>query len=137
MTDRAAARSRAALAQAGDAESAGAAKKGWLATGGLIGAVLASSCCIAPLVLVTLGVSGAWIGSLTALEPYKLYFAAVALVFVGLGFWHVYFRAQPVCIEGSYCARPRSSLLTKSALWIATVLVLLALSVDLWAPLLY
>ncbi len=39
------------------------------ATGSVIGAVLASSCCIVPLLLVTLGVSGAWIGSLSALEP--------------------------------------------------------------------
>ena len=45
--------------------------KSWLATGGILGALLASSCCIVPLVLISLGVSGAWIGNLTALEPYK------------------------------------------------------------------
>lgn len=42
-------------------------KRGLLATGGLIGGILASSCCIAPLAFVTLGISGAWIGNLTAL----------------------------------------------------------------------
>ncbi|MBC7313673.1 MAG: mercury transporter MerT [Rhizobium sp.] len=112
-------------------------RRGWFAAGGVIGAILASSCCIAPLVLITLGVSGAWIGNLTALEPYKPYFAAVTLVFIGLGFWHVYFRAKPACADGSYCARPRSGLMTKSALWIATVLVLLALTINWWAPLFY
>jgi mercuric ion transport protein len=112
-------------------------RKGWFAAGGVIGAILASSCCIAPLVLLTLGISGAWIGNLTALEPYKPYFAAVALVFIGLGFWQVYFKAKPACAEDSYCARPRSSVITKTALWLATALVVLALTIGWWAPFFY
>lgn len=112
-------------------------KQGWFATGGVIAAVLASTCCIGPLALLTLGVSGAWIGNLTALEPYKPYFAAVALVFIGLGFRQVYFRPKPACADGSLCARPQSSRITKVALWSATVLVLLALTINWWAPLFY
>ena len=54
------------------------ARKGWLAAGGVVGAFLASACCIGPLVLLTLGISGAWIGNLTALEPYKPIFAVIA-----------------------------------------------------------
>ena len=42
--------------------------RGALAAGGLA-AILASTCCLGPLVLITLGFSGAWIGSLTVLEP--------------------------------------------------------------------
>jgi mercuric ion transport protein len=112
-------------------------KQGWFAAGGVIGAVLASTCCIAPLALLALGVSGAWIGNLTALEPYKPYFAAVALVFIGLGFRQVYFRPKPACADGSHCARPQSSRITKAALWSATVLVVLALTINWWAPLFY
>lgn len=109
----------------------------WLATGGMIGAILASACCIVPLALVTLGISGAWIGNLTALEPYKPYVGTVSLGLIGLGFRHVYFRPKPDCAEGSWCARPQSSIITRAALWIATVLVLLALTIDWWAPLFY
>lgn len=112
-------------------------RKNWFAAGGVIGAILASTCCVAPLVLLTLGISGAWIGNLTALEPYKPYFAVVALVFIGLGFRQVYFKPKPVCVEGSYCARPESSVVTKTALWLATVLVVLALTINWWAPLFY
>lgn len=112
-------------------------RKGWLAAGGVIGAILASTCCIVPLILVMLGVSGAWIGTLTALEPYKPYFIAATVIFLGLGYWHVYFRAMPACDDGSYCARPSSSIITKSALWLATVLVALAATIDWWAPLFY
>lgn len=112
-------------------------KKSWFAGGGLIGAILASACCIGPLVLLALGVSGAWIGNLTALEPYKPYFAAVALVFIGLGFRQVYFKPTTVCEPGSLCARPQSSRITKAVLWFATVLVVLALTINWWAPLFY
>src|SRR5260221_7710285 len=42
-----------------------------VAAGGLLGAVAASSCCIVPLILFGLGVSGAWIGNLTRLAPYQ------------------------------------------------------------------
>jgi len=112
-------------------------EKTLFAVGGVIGAILASTCCIAPLVLLTLGISGAWIGNLTALEPYKPYFAAVALIFVGLGFRQVYFKAKPACVEGSYCARPESSLITKTSLLLATVLVVLALTINWWAPFFY
>jgi hypothetical protein len=47
-----------------------------VAAGGVLGALAASSCCILPLVLFGLGVSGAWIGNLTRLAPYQLYFIA-------------------------------------------------------------
>ncbi len=110
---------------------------GLFATAGTLGAVLASSCCIAPLLLVSLGISGAWIGNFTALDPYKWYFVAATVVFLGAGFWHVYFRRVPECDDGSYCARPHSSLLTKMVLWIGTILVALTTTVDWWAPLFY
>jgi len=109
----------------------------WFAAGGILGAILASSCCVLPLLFVSIGISGAWIGNLTLLEPYKPYFAAVALVFIGLGFWHVYFRRRAECVEDSYCARPQSSIMTKVALWSATALILLALTIDWWAPWFY
>ncbi len=112
-------------------------KKRIAATGSVIGAILASSCCIVPLVLVTLGVSGAWIGNLSVLEPYKPIFATVTFVFLGFGYWQVYRKREVACEEGSYCATPSSDRIAKGALWIATILVLLALTIDFWAPLFY
>ena len=108
-----------------------------LAAAGAFGAVLASSCCIAPLVLVTLGVSGAWIGNLTALEPYKPYFLIGTALFLGAGFWHVYIKPRKTYADGSICAHPASGRITKAALWIAAALALLAATVNIWAPLFY
>jgi mercuric ion transport protein len=115
----------------------GAPRKRIAATGSVIGAVLASSCCIAPLLLVTLGVSGAWIGSLSALEPYKPWFAVVTMIFLGIGFWQVYRKPKQECAEGSYCASPNSDRVVRVALWSATLLVALALTIDYWAPIFY
>ncbi len=113
------------------------ARRVMLAAGGVAGAFLASACCIGPLVLLTLGISGAWIGNLTALEPYKPIFAVIALGFIGAGFRHVYFRQPTVCEPGSYCAQPNAARITKTLLWASLALVLAALTIDWWAPLLY
>jgi mercuric ion transport protein len=61
----------------------------------------------------------------------------VALVFISLGFWQAYFRARPGCADGTYCAAPRSTMLVKAVLWLAIILVALALTTSWWAPLFY
>ena len=50
-----------------------------LSVGGILAALGAASCCVIPFALFLAGVSGAWIGNLTALEPYQPIFAAVSL----------------------------------------------------------
>lgn len=106
-----------------------------IAAGGILGALAASSCCILPLVLFSLGISGAWIANLTALAPYKPYFAAGTLALLGYGYYLAYVKPKQACADGS-CARPLPNRLVKSSLWIATVLVIVALAFDYVAPLL-
>ena len=107
------------------------------AAGSLAAAMLASSCCIGPLLLVTLGVSGAWVGNLTALETYQPVFMLITIVFLAIGFWQVYFKSKQVCSDGEACARPISNLVVKIVLWAATVLVALSMTVEYWAPFFY
>ena len=107
-----------------------------VAAGGLLGALAASSCCIVPLILFGLGVSGAWIGNLTRLAPYQPCFIVATLGFVGTGYWITYRNAKAACAEGKTCARPLPRRLVKAALVVATVLVLAALGFDFFAPLL-
>jgi len=111
-------------------------ERGIAATGSVVGALLASSCCIGPLVLITLGASGAWIGNLTALKAYQPLFVMITVVFLGYGFWRVYGTPKQPCDDGS-CATPTSTRIVKAALWTATVLVVIALTTDLWAPIFY
>jgi mercuric ion transport protein len=97
-----------------------------LAAGGILAAAGAASCCVLPFALFTLGISGAWIGNLTALEPYQPIFAAIAVACLGSGFYLVYRRPKTACAAGSYCASPSSNRLAKIGLWAAAVLVILA-----------
>jgi len=103
-------------------------KQGLMAAGGVMGAILASSCCIVPLALFSLGVGGAWIGKLTALAPYQPIFVAATLGFLGYGYFLVYRKPRDECADSAACARPLPNRIVKMALWIATALVALALA---------
>lgn len=102
----------------------------------LLGALLASSCCIVPLLLVILGVGGAWVGTLAALQPYQPYFVALALGLLGLGYWQVYRKPGPACDADGYCTSV-SSRITRIVLWSASLLVLASITVGYWAPFFY
>lgn len=106
------------------------------AAGGLLGALAASSCCILPLVLLGLGTSGAWVGTLTQLVPYQPYFIAATLGFLGYGYWLVFRSPDRTCADGAACTRPLPNRIVKAALIAATLLVVAALGVDFLAPLL-
>ena len=107
-----------------------------IAAGGILGALAASSCCIVPLILFSLGIGGAWIGNLTALAPYKPLFVAGTTGLLGYGFYLVYWKPRRACADDSACARPIPNRLVQLALWIATVLVVAAFAFDYVAPLL-
>src|SRR6266481_2849100 len=79
-----------------------------LSIGGIIAGLAAASCCVVPFLLFLAGIGGAWIGNLTALEPYRPYFAGAAIGCIGYGFYRVYRKPAVACAEGSYCARPTS-----------------------------
>ncbi|NJO35332.1 MAG: mercury transporter MerT [Rhodospirillales bacterium] len=119
-----------AAERTGDEES----RARWIAAGSILGALAASSCCVLPLVLFSLGISGAWIANFTALAPYKPYFAAGTLALLGYGYYLVYVRPRQACADGS-CARPLPNRFVKSSLWIGTALVAAAVAFDYVAPL--
>jgi mercuric ion transport protein len=119
-----------------DAMAAKEKNSGLFAWGSVLGAVTASSCCILPLVLFSLGAGGVWIGNLTALAPYQPIFVAVTLAFLGAGYWRVYRRPKFACAEDAACARPLPNRVVKGALWGSTVLVLAAIAFPYVAPIL-
>lgn len=93
---------------------------------GVLAAILASTCCLGPLILISLGFSGAWIGNLTVLEPYRPFLivaALVALFFAG----RQIFRPAHLCNPGEVCALPRARGIYKFLFWGCATLVLIAL----------
>jgi mercuric ion transport protein len=107
-----------------------------MAAGSLLGALAATSCCILPLVLFGIGVSGAWIGIFTQLAPYQPFFVAGTIACLAYGYWLVYCSSKVECAEGEPCARPLSKWLVRLGLIVATVLVLAAIGFDLVTALL-
>lgn len=99
-----------------------------LTAGGILAGLGVASCCVLPFLLFAAGISGAWIANLTALEPYRFYFAGVAIGCIGFGFYRVYRRPTVECADDSYCARPASHRIAKFGLWSAAVIVTVGLS---------
>jgi mercuric ion transport protein len=102
--------------------------------GGILGALAASSCCIIPLILFSLGIGGAWVGNLTALAAYKPFFVAGTAALLGYGIYLVYWKPRRDCADGSACARPMPGRFVQIALWLAAVLVAAAFAFDFVAP---
>ena len=108
---------------------------GSLLAGG-IAALLASACCLGPLVLVALGFSGAWIGNLTALEPYRPWFLVAALAAMVLA-WRQLYRPARACESGDVCAEPRVRGAYKVAFWLVALLIAVAAVFPYVIPLFY
>ena len=106
-----------------------------LITGG-VAAFLASACCLGPLVLILLGFSGAWIGNLAILEPYRPLFIGIALLALCLAGLRLY-RPAESCSPGEVCALPRVRVLYNVAFWTVVTLVLVALAFPYVLPLFY
>ena len=90
----------------------------WSLGAALGAAVGASACCTIPLILVSLGVGGAWIGSLTALAPYRWIFVTLAvgaLGYAGYNEWQLSRRPDCDC-ETAFSSWARRSLLGVGAL---------------------
>ncbi|MCL6556507.1 MAG: mercuric ion transporter MerT [Burkholderiales bacterium] len=103
--------------------------------GGVLAALGASLCCIGPLVLVLLGVGGAWVGSLARLEPFRPFFLAAAAAALYFAWRRLYSPAA--CTPGAVCASPRVSRLYKALFWLVALLVLFAFVFPYLAPLFY
>lgn len=105
--------------------------------GALAGGLLASSCCILPLALVSFGIGGAWLSNLTALSPYQPVFLTLAAASIGYGFWKSRLARKAACATDGTCAMPINSRLNTVLLWIGGGLAIAAFGITLAAPLFY
>ena len=108
---------------------------GALFVGGLA-AILASTCCLGPLVLITLGFSGAWISNLTVLEAYRPLFIGAALLAMFFA-WRRIFRPVQACKPGEVCAIPQVRTTYQIIFWGVALLVLVALGFPYVVPFFY
>jgi mercuric ion transport protein len=91
-----------------------------------LAAIGASVCCVVPLVLVLLGISGAWIANLTALDAWRPWFSGVTLLCLGFAYWSLYGPASRCRTDGA-CVDPAVLRRRRRWLWLATALIALLL----------
>jgi mercuric ion transport protein len=104
--------------------------------GGVLGAIGASLCCVAPLALVSAGIGGAWISSLTKLEPFRPIFVLATVAFFGLAYWKLY-RSPEGCLPDEACADPRVRRRQRAIFWTILLFAAPLLAFPWFAPLLY
>jgi mercuric ion transport protein len=92
----------------------------------MLAAIGASVCCVVPLALVLLGISGAWIAHLTAFDPWRPWFVAATILCLGLAFWSLYGPSSRCRREG-VCVEPGGLRRRRFWLWAATALIMLLL----------
>lgn len=104
--------------------------------GGVLAGIGASACCIGPLLLLSMGIGGAWIAHLTALEPYRPLFIVLTVLFLGLTFWKLYLVPQS-CTAGDTCIADRTRKVQRVLFWVLLPVVLLIVASPWILPLFY
>ncbi|MCW8914978.1 MAG: mercuric transporter MerT family protein [Magnetovibrio sp.] len=111
--------------------------KGLTSLGAITGGVLASSCCILPLVLVSIGAGGAWVANLTALAPYQPIFLTLAAISIGGGIWLARRARNQSCAIDGACAQSFTKKRYVIGLWLGGILAVIAVIINALAPFLY
>lgn len=103
---------------------------------GAVAAIGASACCAGPLLLVVLGVGGAWGSRLVALEPLQPFFTATALVSFALAFYRLY-RKPKACAQGEGCLVSNVRHRQRATFWAVACVAVALMALPLYAPLFY
>ena len=103
---------------------------------GVLAALGATACCFGPLLLVTLGLGGAWVSSLRALEAYQPVFALLTLAFIGFAFYRLYIQPRR-CAPGEVCTMPAVLTRQRIVFWLVVVVVTAMFTFPLYAAFFY
>lgn len=100
----------------------------WASLFGAIGtSIVASLCCIGPLVVLSLGIGGAWTSRLTVLAPYRSYSIGFVILSLVYSFYKLYLK-PPACEIGQPCAHPRTLFIQRLLFWVISLIILLLLT---------
>ena len=103
-------------------------RRGMLAA--VVTGFLASICCVGPLILVLLGVGGAWVADLHILNPFRPWLMGAALIFLVYAHARYWRQRRRDAVCG--CAVPTSY--QALWLWLGTALVIVAFATPYALP---
>ena len=95
-----------------------------------VASLLASGCCLLPLLLVSVGFSGAWLGNLRILQPYSPILAGIAVVALA-------FAGRSLRRSSCRVSSAPSRSLYRGSFWLIAALTLILLVTPLVAPWFY
>jgi len=115
-------------------------KAGRLVALAVLASLLASTCCVLPLALVLVGITGAWMSTLVAMKPVTPYAIGVTVAALGWSGW-LLFRPARACKIGDQAGDDGNCATTRPVmrrLFVACALfIALLLGFPLFAPLFY
>ena len=110
-------------------------KAGRLIAVAVLASLLASTCCVLPLALVLVGVTGAWMANLQALKPVTPYAIALTIGALAWAGWLVFRPVRQCDVADGACATTRP--LMRRVFIACALFVALLLGFPLVAPLFY
>ena len=90
--------------------------------GSVFTAILASICCLGPLVLVGLGIGS--VGFAMRLAKYRTVFIIITLGLLAFAFYFTYRKKSGDCASNPECPTPKRSFVNKVILWLCTALAI-------------
>ena len=126
----------ALAADAGASAKANPAAAGKPLAAGLLAGIAGSVCCVGPLVLVSVGVGGAWVSNLVAMQAWSPVFIGLAALAFGYAAYKLFYVPK-VCAPGTQCADPRTLRHQRIVFLIVAPLVAALLSFPLYAKWFY
>ena len=99
--------------------------------GSVLGAILASACCLGPLILGAVGVGS--LGAAAALAPYRPWFLVLTAALLGVGFYLAYRPIrQEACRPDGSCPAPGSRTPQRTVLWTVSVVTVALATYPTW-----
>ncbi|MGR3177742.1 MAG: mercuric transporter MerT family protein [Candidatus Anammoxibacter sp.] len=86
--------------------------------GTIVAAILASSCCIGPLILAGLGIGS--VGVFSPLGKYRPIFMLVTFAFIGVAFYFTYRKKN----ETDACCATKTNTIKKVTLWVIAIIAI-------------
>lgn len=108
--------------------------RGALASG-LFAAIGASACCVLPLMLVSIGIGGAWVSMLTALEPARPVFVLATIACFVIAYRQLYRSREPS--TGETCSISPIQRRQRVLFWSALLIVVPIITFPWYAELFY
>jgi mercuric ion transport protein len=87
---------------------------------GVASALGASTCCVLPVIAVSVGLGGAWIAQMRELERFFPVFVGVAIAAFAYAFYRLYLKPAP-CAPDASCVTPLSRRKQRIAFWTTLV----------------